>query len=201
MDNEKEWIRLARAGDQAAFGRLVNAYQKPVYNLTYRMLGDAAEAEEAAQEAFLRAYKYLESYDPNRAFSTWLFSIASHYCIDQLRKRRITWLSFKDEIATTDNATTGPTTIHLASYSPNPESVVAKQERAAHIQRMLDALSPTDRAAITLLYWYDYSYQEIAEVLDLTVSAVKSRLFRARRSLAELIEGEGEYDASSMYSM
>jgi len=198
VNNENEWIRLARAGDQVAFGHLVNAYQKPVYNLTYRMLGNAAEAEEAAQEAFLRAYKYLQSYDPNRPFSTWLFSIASHYCIDQLRKRRITWLSFKDEIATTDDATTGPTMVHLASYSPNPESVVAKQERAKHIQQLLDVLSPTDRVAITLLYWYDYSYEEIAETLDLTVSAVKSRLFRARRSLAELIEGEREHDPYPM---
>ena len=104
MTNETEWIRLAREGDQAAFGRLVVAYQTPVYNLAYRMLGDAGEAEEAAQETFLRAYTHLRSYDPQRPFCSWLLSIGSHYCIDLLRRRRITWLSFEDEIAAPDGS-------------------------------------------------------------------------------------------------
>jgi RNA polymerase sigma-70 factor (ECF subfamily) len=176
---------MARAGDQAAFGRLVTAYQTPVYNLSYRMLGNAAEAEEAAQETFLRAYKHLRSYDPQRPFHSWLLSIASHYCIDRLRRRRITWLSFEDEIAT-------PDAVWPTGDTPNPESVVAQREREAYIQELLAGLSPTDRAAITLRYWYDYSYEEIAETLTLTVSAVKSRLYRARRALAEMMEGEME---------
>jgi len=188
VTNETEWVRLARAGDQAAFGRLVVAYQTPVYNLAYRMLGNAAEAEEAAQESFLRAYLHLHSYDPQRPFRSWMLSIASHYCIDRLRKRRITWLSFEDEIAAPDEAA-GPAAAHfVTSHSPNPEAVVVQQEQEEQIQRLLAALSPTDRAAITLRYWYDYSYEEIAEALNLTVSAVKSRLHRARRSLARMLE-------------
>jgi len=191
LSNETEWIQLARKGDQAAFGRLVVAYQTPVYNLTYRMLGNAGEAEEAAQEAFLRAYTRLHSYDPQRPFRSWMLSIASHYCIDLLRKRRVTWLSFEDEIAapggsTGDNTTSNRT--RLASNSPNPEAVVAQKEREVQIRQLLTALSPTDRAAITLRYWYDYSYEEIAEALSLTVSAVKSRLHRARRNLAKIIQ-------------
>jgi RNA polymerase sigma-70 factor (ECF subfamily) len=179
---------MARAGDQSAFGRLVMAYQKPVYNLAYRMLGNAAEAEEAAQEAFLRAYTHLRTYDPQRRFSSWLMSIASHYCIDRLRRRRINWLPLKDEIATPgDSAELAE--LNMTSATPNPEAVVAQQEREAYIQGLLAELSPTDRAAITLHYWYDCSYQEIAETLDLTVSAVKSRLYRARRALAESMEG------------
>ncbi len=193
MTTEKEWIQQARSGDQIAFGRLVQAYQKPVYNLSYRMLGNAAEAEEASQEAFLRAYTHLRSYDPKRSFSTWLMSIASHYCIDQLRRRRLTWLSFEDEIAAPENPIEGTTT-RLASEFPNPETMVARKEREVYIQRLLSALSPTDRAAVTLLYWYDHSYEEIAETLDLTVSAVKSRLYRARRALAELLEEDGGND-------
>jgi len=181
VSNEAEWIKLAREGDQAAFGRLVVAYQTPVYNLAYRMLGNAAEAEEAAQEAFLRAYTHLRSYDPQRPFRSWLLSIASHYCIDRLRRRRITWLSFEDEIAAPER---------LTSKRPSPESAMMQHERKEHIQQLLAALSPTDRAAITLRYWYDCSYEEIAETLNLTVSAVKSRLHRARRGLAKMIEGE-----------
>ena len=198
MTSEEDCIKMARAGDQSAFGRLVVSYQTPVYNLTYRMLGNAAEAEEAAQETFLRAYTHLGSYDPKRRFSSWLLSIASHYCIDRLRRRRITWLPLEDEIATVDGTGEptpriqgeGATEINLASDTPNPESLVVQKEREACIQRLLADLSPKDRAAITLRYWYDCSYEEIAETLDLTVSAVKSRLHRARRALAERVEGE-----------
>lgn len=181
MSEESDWIRQARAGDQAAFGRLVVAYQTPVYNLAYRMLGNSTEAEDAAQEAFLRAYTHLRSYDPDRPFSSWLLSIASHYCIDRLRRRRITWLPLEDEIATP---------CQLASSSPNPEVVVSQHEQEQLIQGMLVTLAPIDRVALTLRYWYDCSYEEIAEMLNLTVSAVKSRLHRARRALAEKLEGE-----------
>ena len=191
---------MARAGDQSAFGRLVMAYQTPVYNLAYRMLGNAAEAEEAAQETFLRAYTHLHSYDPQRRFRSWLLSIASHYCIDRLRRRRITWLPLEDEIAVASDSTnrlsssqSEPAKVSLTSGSPNPEAVVAEREREAYIQRLLAGLSPTDRAAITLRYWNDCSYEEIAQTLNLTVSAVKSRLHRARRALAETMEGETDY--------
>jgi RNA polymerase sigma-70 factor (ECF subfamily) len=192
VTNEADWIKMARAGDQSAFGRLVMAYQTPVYNLAYRMLGNAAEAEEAAQETFLRAYTNLRSYDPQRRFRSWLLSIASHYCIDRLRRRRITWLPLEDEIAVAGDSTTRPK-VSLTSGSPNPEAVVAEREREAYIQRLLAGLSPTDRVAITLRYWNDCSYEEIAETLNLTVSAVKSRLHRARRALAETMEGETDY--------
>ena len=181
MTDEEQWIKAAREGDKAAFGRLVEAYQDPIYNLAYRMLGNAPEAEDAAQEAFIRAYRYLNSYDPERPFSTWLFSITSHYCIDRLRRRRIDWLPLKEEIAEP---------VRLASASPNPEAVVTERDREAWIQTLMNTLSPLDRAAITLHYWYDYPYKEIAETLDLTESAVKSRLYRARRALAEQMEGE-----------
>lgn len=178
---EEQWVEAARKGDKAAFGRLVKAYQTPIYNLAYRMLHNESEAEEAAQETFIRAYRHLGSYDPGRPFSSWLFSIVSHYCIDRLRRRRINWLPLNEEIAEP---------VRLASASPNPETVATDRDREAWIQELMNVLSPTDRAALILHYWYDCSYKEIAETLDLTVSAVKSRLYRARRALAEQMEGE-----------
>jgi len=187
-EKEREWIQLARAGDQVAFGRLVVAYQTPVYNLAYRMLSNTDEADEATQETFLRVYTKLHTYDPQRPFHSWILSIASHYCIDRLRRRRINWLSLTEEIAVQ-----GGRTERLISTDPNPESVAVQHEREQQIQQLLTALSPTDRAAITLLYWYDHSYEEIAESLNLTVSAVKSRLFRARRTLAETMQGDIKY--------
>jgi RNA polymerase sigma-70 factor (ECF subfamily) len=169
-------IAQARSGNQQAFGELVRAHQNAVYNLSYRMLGERGEAEDAAQETFLRAYSHLDRYDPERPFRTWLLSIASNHCIDRLRKRRLTWLSIEEPL---------PPHPALNSDEAEPEDAVISSERSAAIQKMLSALSPEYRAVVVLRYWYDLSYIEIAEVLNTTESAVKSRLFRARQTLAE----------------
>jgi RNA polymerase sigma-70 factor (ECF subfamily) len=175
-DNVQSWIAAAQRGDAVAFGCLVELYQRDVYNLAYRMLGDGAQAEEAAQEAFMRAYTRLRTYQPERSFKTWLLSIAAHYCIDLLRRRRITWLSIEQEKAPPEA---------LASDRPGPEDSLIRSEREQAIQRMLADLAPDYRLSIVLRYWYDMSYEEIAGITSSTVSAVKSRLFRARSMLAD----------------
>lgn len=184
MSEELVWVKEAQAGDKEAFSKLVEAYQNPVYNLSYRMLGNAAEAEEAAQEAFLRAYTRLDRYNPEYKFSTWLLSIASHHCIDRLRKRRIVWLSLDDPLP----AQFAP---QLSSKKPGPESSAIMGEMEAQVQALLDSLQPDYRAAVVLRYWYDMSYEEIAENMDTTVSAIKSRLFRARKLLAAAAQSAG----------
>lgn len=172
-----EWVQAALQGDQDAFAEIVLAYQDAVYNLCYRMLGERGEAEDAAQEAFLRAYLNLARYDAERSFKTWILSIASNYCIDRLRRRRLQWMSLDDE-PTADS-------LALSSDEPEPEPATLTKERSAAIQSLLDELSPDYRAAVVLRYWYDYSYAEIADMMDTTESAVKSRLFRARQALAD----------------
>jgi RNA polymerase sigma-70 factor (ECF subfamily) len=172
-----EWVQAAMQGDQQAFADIVYAYQDSVYNLCYRMLGERTEAEDAAQEAFLRAYLNLARYDPSRSFKTWLLSIASNYCIDRLRRRRLQWLSL-DEEPVVDR-------LSLHSDDPEPEHTTIDRERSRAIQALLAELSPEYRAAVVLRYWYDYSYIEIADMMDTTESAVKSRLFRARQALAD----------------
>ncbi|MBL8057970.1 MAG: sigma-70 family RNA polymerase sigma factor [Anaerolineales bacterium] len=179
---EQECIARARAGDETAFTPLVESYQAAIYNLCYRMLGNPQEAEDAAQEAFLRAYSQLRRYDPSRSFKTWLFSIASHYCIDLLRKRRLTWLSIEDEALPPHPALHDPTL--------GPEESATRREQTAAIQGLLGRLAPDDRTVIVMRYWYDLSYEEIAEATGATVSAVKSRLHRARGALAEMLPGE-----------
>jgi RNA polymerase sigma-70 factor, ECF subfamily len=173
---EQEIVNTARQGNQAAFTALVNTYQHPIYNLCYRMLG-GDEAQDAAQETFLRAYTQLHRYDPERPFKTWLFSIASHYCIDRLRRRRVTWVDIDDEPLAGHPA--------LRERRISPEDNVMKNERAGDIQALLEGLAPKDRAAVVMLYWYDLSYQEIADATGTTVSAVKSRLHRARAAMAD----------------
>lgn len=177
VDDEKTWVEQARAGEKEAFAKLIEAYQNPVYNLTYRMLGNADEAEEAAQETFLRVYTRLHRYDPAYKFSTWVLSIASHYCIDRLRKRRITWLSLDEPLP----AQFAP---QLSSPRPGPESSAIEGDRQTVVHALLETLEPDYRAAVVLRYWYDMSYEEIAETMETTVSAIKSRLFRARKMLA-----------------
>lgn len=173
-----EWIQQAKKGNQEAFAELVYNYQDAVYNLTYRMLGERAEAEDAAQETFLRAYLHLYRYDAERSFKTWLLSIASNHCIDRLRKRRIRWLSLDDPLPS-------ESALALSSTEPTPEEWSLSNERGKSIQVLLDELAPEYRAAVVLRYWYDYSYIEIAQTLETTESAIKSRLFRARQMLAE----------------
>jgi len=173
MEEETVWIQQALAGDQEAFACLVKAYQTAVYNLAYRMLGNAAEAEDAAQEAFLKAYTRLNTYNSERKFSSWLLAIASHHCIDRLRQRRFA-LSL-DEL---------PPWRWLSS-SRRPEEVVIRSEERDEVRQLLAQLPPHYRAAVILRYWHDLSYQEIAEATETTESAVKSTLYRARRMLAQ----------------
>jgi len=171
---EPEVLNQVHQGNQEAFTRLVETYQRPVYNLCYRMLGDPDEAEDAAQETFLRVYKNIKHYDYKRPFSTWLLSIAAHLCIDQLRKRRMVFVSID-----------GTPYLDPPDGLPGPEASFYIKEDQKRVQALLKTLSPADRAAVIMYYWYDFSYDEISHSLSLTVSAVKSRLHRARMTMAQ----------------
>lgn len=175
-ENDSLWVQRTIAGDPQAFGELVQRYERDVFNLAYRMLNDRGEAEDAAQEAFLRAYANLDRYDMTRPFKTWLLSITSNHCIDRLRRRRLVWLSLEEPL---------PPHPALTSDIPGPEEATLMNERNVLVQELLEELTPDYRLAVVLRYWYDLSYAEIAEMLDTTESAVKSRLFRARQTLAE----------------
>lgn len=167
----EEQVRRAQQGELEVFCRLMEAYQVSVFNLCRRMLGDDLEAEDAAQESFLRA---LKRYDPARPFGTWLLAIASHYCIDLLRHRRR-----HPELA-------GQATTEGNEADPNddPEAGLIRAQRRNTIDTLTRSLAPQECAVIVPRYWSELSYEEIAAALLLSVSAVKSRLHRARRTLA-----------------
>ena len=190
---EQQWLRRAREGDPQAFASIVQAYQKPVYNLCYRTLGDPHEAEDATQEAFLRAYTNFHRYDPERRFLTWILSIASNHCIDRLRRRRQIWVSLDD--ADNSEGDESPLSERLAASdkgfaAESPQHRVERHETSEQIQRLLGRLTPEYRVPLILLYWYDLSYEEIAATLNLSVPAVKSRLHRGRHQMAELLTAE-----------
>ena len=173
LENETQWLEKAQKGDAQAFSYLVETYQRPVYNLCYRMLGNAEDAEDAAQETFLRAYLSIRRYDASRPFSTWLLSIAAHYCIDQIRKRRVLLVSVED-LPVPD----------LPDLAPGLEPSLSRKEDQRRVRAILNVLEPVDRAAVVMYYWYDFSYEEICQELSLSLSALKSRLHRARRAMA-----------------
>ena len=177
MTDEMAWIIQAQHGNDEGFTNLVETYQKPVYNLCYRMLGEPEAAEDAAQETFLKAYQHLARYGRERSFATWLLSIAAHHCIDRLRRKRFTSFSIDED---------EEGQIELPdSSAPDPETEAVRKQTREHLHDCLQSLDPTDRAAVILRYWQDCSEVEIAQALKLTVPAVKSRLHRARRALAD----------------
>jgi RNA polymerase sigma-70 factor, ECF subfamily len=174
--DEQEWVARALAGELGAFERLVEQYQKAVFNLAYRMLGNAADAEDAAQETFLRAYASLGSYQAARKFGTWLLSITSHWCIDRLRRRKAISLELLPDVGLIGGTTDGP----------EREALAREHER--EVQARLATLPEAYRLIIVLRYWHDLPYREIAEVTGLPLSTVRMRLFRARRLLAAAYE-------------
>jgi RNA polymerase sigma-70 factor, ECF subfamily len=177
VTDEMTWIIQAQNGNDEGFTNLVESYQKPVYNLCYRMLGEAEAAEDAAQETFLKAYQNMARYDRTRSFPTWLLSIAAHYCIDRLRRKHFNSFSIdEDEEEQTELAD---------NSAPDPENEAVKKQVRERMQECLQSLEPVDRAAIVMRYWQDCSELEIAQALKLTVPAVKSRLHRARKVLAD----------------
>ncbi len=182
MDQQAEearWIAQTLDGKTEAFNRLVERYTGAVYNQAYRMLNNAQEAEDAVQEAFIRAYTRLSSFDPQRRFSAWLLTISSNYCIDRLRRKRYPWLTL-DDVA-----------FWLTSDHPGPERSALDHERQDEVQQMLNQLPDNYRTVTVLRYWHDMSYQEIANATGLTESAVKTRLHRARRMLLDMLKTDG----------
>jgi RNA polymerase sigma-70 factor (ECF subfamily) len=172
-------VTVGAEGGDAAFDDLVETYHAPIFNFCYRLLGEAAEAEDAAQETFLRAYQHRHRYDASRPIRSWLMAIAAHYCIDCLRRRRLAWLSLDEE----------PVLQHPALRDPalGPESAAIVAERCREIRAQLARLAPRDREVIVMHYWGFLSYTEIATATDSTPCAVKSRLHRARTRLGQLL--------------
>ena len=185
---EAALIRRANDGDQEAFRILVERYQGAVYNLAYRMLGDPQEAEDAAQEIFVRIYRQLARYDPERKFSTWVLTIATNYCIDQLRRRRMQLVPLENIIP------------WARAREAGPEGEALSRESRDEVQRLLRELPEKYRAVLILRYWQDLSCAEIADILKLPEGTVKTQLHRARKALGQLIEGQEQREEHNALS-
>lgn len=184
---ERAAVRATLDGDVNAFRGLVEAHQGQVYGLAARMLGNPGDAEDAAQDAFTQAYTRLAGYNQDWRFKTWLMAITTHLCIDRLRRRKHEPLAFADYAYNTapgQPEDADPVEASFVSPEPQPDAVTMRRQQDAAIQAMLAELAPEDRAMLVMFYWHDMPYDEIAVVTGATLSAVKSRLFRARQKLA-----------------
>lgn len=189
---EKSLIQQAAAGDSAAFEQLVLRYQTQVYNLALRMVNNDADAQDLAQEAFVRAWRALDSFQFSSQFSTWLYRLTSNICIDFLRaqkKHRSVSLTVlqDDESQQWDMPDSGPL----------PEERMIDLEEQEALANAIAALEPEYRQVLILRIVNDCSYQQISQILGLREGTVKSRLSRAREQLRKKLSQSGNFSAAS----
>ncbi|QOR66816.1 RNA polymerase sigma factor SigW [Cytobacillus suaedae] len=175
----KNRIKQIKNGDQNAFAEIVELYKDKVFQLCYRMLGNRHEAEDIAQEAFLRAYVNIHSYDTKRKFSTWLYRIATNLSIDRIRKKKPDYY-LDAEVAGTEGLTMYS---QVAADVSLPEDEVESLELQETIQKEILKLPDKYRSVIVLKYIDELSLKEISEILDLPVGTVKTRIHRGREAL------------------
>ncbi|MBL6966526.1 MAG: sigma-70 family RNA polymerase sigma factor [Anaerolineales bacterium] len=178
--DETELIRVARQGDLEAFNQLVLAYQDRVYNQAYRVMGEPNAAEDAAQEAFISAFRKLHTYRGG-SFTAWLLRIVTNACYDELRrqKRRPT-TPLEPE---TNDGETFDSPRWLTDPGDSPETILQRSELAAAIQRCLNELPPDFRMAVVLIDIQGLDYSEAAIVIEKPLGTIKSRLARARQRM------------------
>lgn len=179
--DELNIVHRAQQGDAEAFGQLVEAYQGQVYRLALRTGLSPADAEEAAQDAFLAAWKGLPRFRGDSRFSTWLYQLTTHAAIDLMRREK----KYRDNADIED--------VVLPDGAQSPQDTVEKQETQEAVQSALQALSPQAREILLLRYQAELGYEEIGEVLGLPNGTVKSRINRAKAQLKEALLRQGNF--------
>ncbi len=177
----------AAQGHQGAFRELLERYERPVFSLIYRMVRDRALAEDLSQEAFIRAFKAIRSYNPAYKFSSWMFKIANNLTIDHLRRKRIETVSIHGSPHATTGEEVAQTRLVIESDDERPDHYVESRELGSQIEAAIGTLRPEYRTATLLRHVEGYSYDEIAQIMDLPLGTVKTYIHRARLELKELL--------------
>jgi RNA polymerase sigma-70 factor (ECF subfamily) len=177
--NDRALILQTRGGELEAYGELVRRYQTSVYNVCYRILGERREAEDLAQETFIRAHQKLQSYDENRPFGPWIRRVATNMCLNHLQSDRHPALPLDEEH-------------DVRADGSGSDTAAAAEARAARasIRQAIRSLPPHYRAVIELRHFQGLTYEEIADALALPLSDVKSHLFRSRKLLAQRLKAD-----------
>ncbi|HSG46432.1 MAG TPA: sigma-70 family RNA polymerase sigma factor, partial [Longimicrobiales bacterium] len=178
---------LAAQGREGAFRELLARYERPVFSLVYRMVRDRTLAEDLAQEAFIRAFNAISSYDATYKFSSWLFKIANNHAIDHIRKRKLDTVSIHGAPSASSADEVSRTSITLESREEQPDAYVESRELGGIMEEAIGQLRPEYRSVILLRHVEGYAYEEIAEAMDLPLGTVKTYLHRARNELKDLL--------------
>jgi RNA polymerase sigma-70 factor (ECF subfamily) len=186
LDPDAALMLRVKRGDQAAFTELVEKYQQPVMNLVARTLRDETEAEDVAQNVFLQVHKAAHRYQVTAKFTTWLFTIARNLCLNEIRRRSRHPADSLDETASEDDEQPRRQAVDVKTFAP-PESLL-QSELEDKIEEAVAALPENQRTAILLCRGDEHSYEEIAEILGVSVSATKSLIHRGRETLKELLK-------------
>ena len=182
---DRELAALAAQGREPAFRELLARYERPIFSLVYRMVRDRAQAEDLAQETFVRAFQAIARYDPAYRFSNWIFKIANNHTIDHLRRRRLDTVSIDGSPHASSAAEQERTSLVLASTDESPSAYVEHKELGGQIEQAIGRLRPEYRAAILLRHVEGHDYEEIAEIMGIPLGTVKTYLHRARAELKE----------------
>jgi len=176
-------VNRASSGDQQAYAELLGRYRDAIYFMLLKMVNNSSDAEDLTIEAFGKAFKNIDQYTPNYAFSTWLFKIATNNCIDFIRKKRASTISIDGNAG--DQETTSVT---IQSDTPDPEENMINKQKIKLLREVVNKLKPRYRTLVELRYFKEYSYEEISEELELPIGTVKAQLFRARELLFNILK-------------
>ncbi|MBN1950160.1 MAG: sigma-70 family RNA polymerase sigma factor [Bacteroidales bacterium] len=176
-------VQQATRGDQKAYAELMGRYRDAIYYMLLKMVNNSSDAEDLTIEAFGKAFKNIQQYTPNYAFSTWLFKIATNNCIDFIRKRKATTISLDQNDDDPDKSSPD-----IMAPNLDPEEEMIKDQKQKMMRDIVSKLKPRYRKLIELRYFKEYSYEEIAEELELPIGTVKAQLFRARELLYNILK-------------
>jgi RNA polymerase sigma-70 factor, ECF subfamily len=184
---DQELVSRAQAGSEAAYRELLGRYQRPVFSIIYRMVRDREQAEDLAQEAFVKVFNNIARYDPRYKFSSWIFKIASNLTIDFLRKKEPDTVSIDGSRYARTPDEEEATRITVESREQTPEEFVEARELGADIESAIGELRPDYRTAILLRHVDGRPYEEIAEIMEIPLGTVKTYIHRARSELRETL--------------
>ena len=192
--SDEELVARARKGDRPAFAHLVDRHRVSVFNLTLRILGNREDAEEAAQDAFVRAFRSLDRFRGDARFATWLYRIAVNVSLSSARRSRrdLSTISLSEPEDDEDGLP-----MQIPDTSANPAERFEQAEFREQVRNLVSALPPIYSAVISMYHIQSLSYDEISEALELPIGTVKARLFRARAALRNLVGRSMEPDSLS----
>ena len=189
-DKGKRDLKLVKmaleSGDPTAYNELLKLYRDPIYFMLYEKVSDQEVAKDLTIEALGKAFKKLHLYTPDYTFSTWLFTVARNHCIDYLRKHKLPTTSIEKMMIDEEGKRSN---FDIVSRDLDPEQRMEKTQRIAILRHIVDMLKPKYRDLVKLRYFKEFSYDEIAETLNLPIGTVKAQLHRSREQLFKIMSG------------